>query len=376
MSTESVIPYDLVATKMNYWYNCIKNNRRTAAEKAKAEVEQEIKIMEENQDVLVYFSLLEFRHQLMLEELYPNAGAKIVKQYEKLKETRGNQDLNGMLEYYYHFFMGMYYFRQKELVFSLNCYRKAELEIESIEGEEAERAEFYFKMAEVYYHMKQTYFSMNYAKRAYAIYRNQPTYGNRRVHCQLVITGNWLDNMQTAKALKHANQALEDAEKFGESYLIRKALFNIGLCYTHLEELDKASKFYLKALNVTEPKNSNFEAKTLCVLAFVKAKTNDLTSSRVFYEKSLEIAKKNNIRDIFETLKIIKGIYLKYDLEIVRDAFEFFEEKKMYPDMEWYGISIGDSLSQREEILAANEFYRKAIEARKQIQRGEILDEN
>ncbi|MEC0483522.1 hypothetical protein [Bacillus glycinifermentans] len=154
MSAESVIPYDLVATKMNYWYNCIKNNRNTAAEEAKAEVEQEIKMMEENQDVLVYFSLLEFRHQLMLEELYPNTGAKIEKQYKKLKETRGTRDLNGMLEYYYYFFMGMYYFRQKELVFSLNCYRKAELEIEAIEGDSTEKAEFYFKMAEVYYHMK------------------------------------------------------------------------------------------------------------------------------------------------------------------------------------------------------------------------------
>ncbi|MGU9546316.1 response regulator aspartate phosphatase, partial [Bacillus cereus] len=82
-STESVIPYDLVATKMNYWYNCIKNNRSAAAEKAKAEVEQEIKVMEENQDALVYFSLLEFRHQLMLEELYPGSEIKIDKHYKK-----------------------------------------------------------------------------------------------------------------------------------------------------------------------------------------------------------------------------------------------------------------------------------------------------
>ncbi|UBF35088.1 hypothetical protein K9N56_11530 [Bacillus sp. PM8313] len=55
----------------------MKNNRRAAAEKAKEEVEQEIAMMEENQDALVYFSLLEFRHQLMLGELYPTADTTI-----------------------------------------------------------------------------------------------------------------------------------------------------------------------------------------------------------------------------------------------------------------------------------------------------------
>ncbi len=93
-----------------------------------------------------------------------------------------------MLEYYYYFFMGMFYFRQKELAFSLNHYRQAERYLDSIESEdiEVEKAEFYFKLSEVYYHMKQTYFSMNYAMRAYDIFKKQPvidgnpTYGVQR----------------------------------------------------------------------------------------------------------------------------------------------------------------------------------------------------
>ncbi len=223
--------------------------------------------------------------------------------------------------------MGMYYFRQKELVFSLNCYRKAELEIEAIEGDSTEKAEFYFKMAEVYYHMKQTYFSMNYAKRAYAIYKQEPAYGNRRVHCQFVIAGNWLDNMHMEEAMKHFKQALEDAEKFGENYLIRKALFNIGVCYTNLEEFDKSSEFYLKSLDILEPKNDEFTARALYLLAYTKARQNDLRSSKKFYEKSLKLAQQNNIAETLATLKIVKGIYLDSDLDLVREAFEFFEEK-------------------------------------------------
>ncbi|MFC9414094.1 tetratricopeptide repeat protein, partial [Bacillus velezensis] len=107
--------------------------------------------MEENQDVLLYFSLLEFRHKLMLAYMYPNAIKDIEKNYGELKEYEGHGNLTGMLEYYYYFFMGMFYFRQKELTFSLNYYRQAERYLDSIESGdiEVEKAEFYFKLSEV-----------------------------------------------------------------------------------------------------------------------------------------------------------------------------------------------------------------------------------
>lgn len=75
-----------------------------------------------------------------------------------------------------------------------------------------------------------------------------------------------------------------------------------------------------------------------------------------------------------ETLKIVKGIYLDRDLDLVRKLLSF-SKKKLYPDMEWYGICIGDALTEQGEIRGANEFYRKAIEARKNS-KGDFLNEN
>ncbi|MCY8152851.1 tetratricopeptide repeat protein, partial [Bacillus paralicheniformis] len=97
MVYKSVIPYDLVATKMNYWYVALKNDWVDEAEKMKSEVKQEIAIMEENQDVLIYFSLLEFRHKLMLDYICPEAAKDIQVHYEELREkTKGGRNLNGM----------------------------------------------------------------------------------------------------------------------------------------------------------------------------------------------------------------------------------------------------------------------------------------
>ncbi|MEH6872651.1 tetratricopeptide repeat protein, partial [Bacillus safensis] len=51
----SKIPYDLVSTRLNFWYTAIKNNLINEAKEIKSEVEQLIMNMEENQDVLLYY---------------------------------------------------------------------------------------------------------------------------------------------------------------------------------------------------------------------------------------------------------------------------------------------------------------------------------
>ncbi|MCY9195796.1 hypothetical protein MOE86_03510 [Bacillus atrophaeus] len=67
MDNERVIPYDLVATKMNHWYLALKNNWVAKAEQMRDEVKEEIELMEEKQDAVVCYQLLKFRHELMLD---------------------------------------------------------------------------------------------------------------------------------------------------------------------------------------------------------------------------------------------------------------------------------------------------------------------
>ncbi|MFN2747238.1 MULTISPECIES: response regulator aspartate phosphatase [unclassified Bacillus (in: firmicutes)] len=375
MSNESVIPYDLVATKMNQWYTALKNNWSAIAERVKEEVKQELERMEENQDALVYYSLLVFRHELMLDYLYPDTDRDIEKHYKELKENVGSKNLNGMLEYYYHYFMGMYYFRQKELSYSLNFYRLAEKALDSIEGVEIEKADFYFKMAEIHYHMKQTYLSMNYASRAYKIFRRYPTYGVQRVHCQFVIAGNWLDNMRSEEALKNAFQALKESKELNVDYLIGSSHFNVGICYNQLEELGEAEKHFQQALEFYRRGKHSYEPKALFNLSLVKARQNDLVAASQLYKEGNELAKQYENNEIIEKFKMVKGLYLSNDLDMVKETFQFFEKTKMYPDMEWYSILVAELLSSREKYEEAGEYYRKAIAARRQIQRGELLNE-
>ncbi|OLQ57817.1 aspartate phosphatase [Bacillus licheniformis] len=385
MSVSDLIPYHYVTTDINHWYVVIKQGRVEKAKEMKRKVEKEFDMMEKNEKVAVYLQLLKLRHEIMLSYLEPDSVKNIDGVYSDLKKTRENmapESLTNTIEFYYHFFTGMYHFRTRDLVIALTYYREAEKYLDLLDkNANTDKAEFYFKVSEVYYYMKETHFSMNYAQRAYSIFKEQKdaqgnlTYGKEMVQCQFVIFGNWLDKMCYEDALETAEKALNDAKKIGEQHLIGSAHFNVGLCYNNLEELDNAEKHFQIAYEIHKDRKHIYESKAIFNLAYVKAKKNDLKIALELYQEGQKVAARHNNQEVTEKLKLVKSLYLSFDLQTLREVFKFFEEKNLYGDMEEYAVAVADFLTNKEDRHDAVDFYQMAIEARKQIQRGKHLNE-
>ncbi|MCY8464935.1 hypothetical protein P8857_05150 [Bacillus atrophaeus] len=88
---DQVLPKSQVGVKINEWYKMIRQFSVPDAEILKAEVEQEIEEMEEDQDLLVYYSLMCFRHQLMLDSLEPEVRYRDRPTIEELLEKIKNR---------------------------------------------------------------------------------------------------------------------------------------------------------------------------------------------------------------------------------------------------------------------------------------------
>lgn len=282
------IPSSRVGVKINEWYKMIRQFSVPDAEVLKAEVEQDIQQMEEDQDLLIYYSLMCFRHQLMLDYLEPGQTYGNRPTVTELLETieTPQKKLTGLLKYYSLFFRGMYEFDQKEYVEAIGYYREAEKELPFV-SDEIEKAEFHFKVAEAYYHMKQTHVSMHHILQALDIYQNHPLYSIRTIQSLFVIAGNYDDFKQYGRALPHLEAALELAMDIQNDRFIAISLLNIANSYDRSGDDQMAIEHFQKAAKVSRETVPDLLPNVLFGLSWTLCKTGQTQKAFQFIEEGL-----------------------------------------------------------------------------------------
>ncbi|BAM50171.1 response regulator aspartate phosphatase [Bacillus subtilis BEST7613] len=374
---KQTIPSSYVGLKINEWYTHIRQFHVAEAERVKLEVEREIEDMEEDQDLLLYYSLMEFRHRVMLDYIKPfGEDTSQLEFSELLEDIEGNQyKLTGLLEYYFNFFRGMYEFKQKMFVSAMMYYKRAEKNL-ALVSDDIEKAEFAFKMAEIFYNLKQTYVSMSYAVQALETYQMYETYTVRRIQCEFVIAGNYDDMQYPERALLHLELALDLAKKEGNPRLISSALYNLGNCYEKMGELQKAAEYFGKSVSICKSEKFDNLPHSIYSLTQVLYKQKNDAEAQKKYREGLEIARQYSDELFVELFQFLHALYGKnIDTESVSHTFQFLEEHMLYPYIEELAHDAAQFYIENGQPEKALSFYEKMVHAQKQIQRGDCLYE-
>lgn len=374
---KQTIPSSYVGLKINEWYTHIRQFHVAEAERVKLEVEREIEDMEEDQDLLLYYSLMEFRHRVMLDYIKPfGEDTSQLEFSELLEDIEGNQyKLTGLLEYYFNFFRGMYEFKQKMFVSAMMYYKRAEKNL-ALVSDDIEKAEFAFKMAEIFYNLKQTYVSMSYAVQALETYQMYETYTVRRIQCEFVIAGNYDDMQYPERALPHLELALDLAKKEGNPRLISSALYNLGNCYKKMGELQKAAEYFEKSVSICKSEKFDNLPHSIYSLTQVLYKQKNDAEAQKKYREGLEIARQYSDELFVELFQFLHALYGKnIDTESVSHTFQFLEEHMLYPYIEELAHDAAQFYIENGQPEKALSFYEKMVHAQKQIQRGDCLYE-
>lgn len=374
---KQTIPSSYVGLKINEWYTHIRQFHVAEAERVKLGVEREIEDMEEDQDLLLYYSLMEFRHRVMLDYIKPfGEDTSQLEFSELLEDIEGNQyKLTGLLEYYFNFFRGMYEFKQKMFVSAMMYYKRAEKNL-ALVSDDIEKAEFAFKMAEIFYNLKQTYVSMSYAVQALETYQMYETYTVRRIQCEFVIAGNYDDMQYPERALPHLELALDLAKKEGNPRLISSALYNLGNCYEKMGELQKAAEYFGKSVSICKSEKFDNLPHSIYSLTQVLYKQKNDAEAQKKYREGLEIARQYSDELFVELFQFLHALYGKnIDTESVSHTFQFLEEHMLYPYIEELAHDAAQFYIENGQPEKALSFYEKMVHAQKQIQRGDCLYE-
>ncbi|MED4648452.1 tetratricopeptide repeat protein [Bacillus inaquosorum] len=373
------IPSSRVGVKINEWYKMIRQFSVPDAEVLKAEVEQDIQQMEEDQDLLIYYSLMCFRHQLMLDYLEPGQTYGNRPTVTELLETieTPQKKLTGLLKYYSLFFRGMYEFDQKEYVEAIRFYREAEKELPFV-SDEIEKAEFHFKVAEAYYHMKQTHVSMHHILQALDIYQNHPLYSIRTIQSLFVIAGNYDDFKQYGKALPHLEKALELAMDIQNDRFIAISLLNIANSYDRSGDDQMAVEHFQKAAKVSKETVPDLLPNVLFGLSWTLCKAGQTQKAFQFIEEGLEHMRTypnaGSHKFYKELYLFLQAVYKEsVDETTILKMLAYFEKKNLHAYIEACARSAAAVFESRCHFEHAAAFYRKVLKAQEDIQKGECL---
>ncbi|TFW45534.1 Rap family tetratricopeptide repeat protein [Bacillus sp. 005/A4HT-01/001] len=367
------IPSPVVAVKINEWYKHIKRFNVKEAEVLREEIRKEIDVMEEDEQAVLYFQLMEFRHQLMADYVQPSEEPLEKSDYLKAVEGQGKK-MAGILEYYFNFFQGMYEFKSGEFIKAIVFYKRAEKRLEQV-ADELERAEFYYKLSEVFYHMKQTHMSMYYVGLAYDAYRSNSNFVVREINCLTVVAGNYIDLEHREKALSQLLTVLEKAKTLKNQHMIFRALHNIGSCYEGLGDNIRAMAHFHQAIEI----GSSIGEKVLLTyyrMAMIHLKNKEFIEGQNFYRKSFEQAEIHNDELYFILLEFMKKLFFdSANLSDILNVLEKLNNIKRYRYMEDLALEGAQFYTKSGRMDESVKLYEKVIYARKQIQRGDCLYE-
>jgi len=367
------IPSSSVGMKINVWYNEIQKLNVIEAERLKAEIEQDLDRMEEDQDTLLYYQMMDLRHQLMLDYLFPNEERMSLADYLREIEGQGRK-FSGLLEYYRSFFTGMYYFSEGKYIEAIKSYRSAEKKLTKV-SDKIEKAEFYFKMAEVFYHMKQTHMSMYYISLANEIYQKEPTYKVRQIQCHFVISGNYDDLLAHDRALPHLHKALALSQEIDNWAMITKSLLNMGSCYHRIGSF-QAVPFYLEAIEAAKKAKAKEITSAYYVLALIHFTESQRAEAQEWFEKARESARKFDDDLYFDLLNVLEALFIKQaNRSEVLEALEPLKDSRGYPYLEELALVAAEFYTKSGRLDDSVIFFKQMVEAQKQIKRGDFLYE-
>ncbi|MCC9024336.1 tetratricopeptide repeat protein [Bacillus nakamurai] len=376
----SVLSSSAVGEKINEWYMYIRRFSIPDAEYLRREIKEELERIEDDQDLHLYYSLMEFRHNLMLEYLEPLESQRIEEQ-PRLSDLLADIDkkqvrLTGRLDYYFNFFRGMYELECREYLTAIQFFKKAESKLVFVK-DRIEKAEFYFKMSESYYYMKQTYFSMDYARQAYEIYNEHTTYNIRLLQCHSLFATNFLDLKQYDEAIQHFKKAYAMAEAEQQPQLMGRTLYNIGLCFNSQVNYESAIDYIKRAIAVFEDgKIIPSLPQAYFLITQIHYKLGNMDLARQYHNKGVSYAKEAEDSLYIMEYEFLESLYVNEpDEEAISKCFDFLKAKMMYADLEDFALDVAKYYHERENFEKASAYFLKVEETRQQIQGGVKLYE-
>ncbi|MCY8015099.1 aspartate phosphatase, partial [Bacillus haynesii] len=356
------VAFENVGKMINDWYGFIRQHNIEQATKMKKEIQDTLPNMKENQNVLLYFNLIDSRFKLMVQD-YTESGNLL----NHIKSNGLESCTDDMIQYYFYFFSGLYEFYKKRFTKAINLYRIAESRLHKI-PDEIEKAEFNYQVAIAYYEIRQNFFSLSHAEKAYDSFKAHEDYTNRVIKSKMLFAMNKVDLQQWDEAKNLYKDAIIMASKVQDRDTEALGHYNLGLCLERQQLLQEAKDCFKNALTLIDPqKFIHLAIRSIYMLSRVFYKTGSIEGARDWWNKALSLAEKVD-EDVYKAkLNIIFFIYDKSDSASLDLNMNVLKEKNLWSDVADLSINAALYFKKQENTDLSSKYFEEACKAKDEI---------
>ncbi|WP_202077699.1 hypothetical protein [Caldalkalibacillus salinus] len=360
----TTITSEEIAFLLNDWYKQIRSHNVSKAELIRENIHERRDHIRMDQDSHHFYTLLEFRHHLMTDRF---------SEYESLLATveRHRRDLNDTLQYYFHFFKGLYFWRIGQFTESLEQYRAAEKHINHV-PDHIEEGEFHYRVAAVNYDIGKNVVSIEHTRKAQYIFNNYIGHGVKYADCENLLGVNCIAVKQYEDAEQHLITALDIAQKNNDEDLVTHVKYNLGYLYSE----QSLSEVAIRHLNDIYNKQAD-RYKTCFLLAREYFRVNKNNKAYQMVADGLESCRALNNEEYLHHLNILEAYYSNRELHelepIMRKGIDYFNKEDLWAFAQEYSEKLAQKFYQNRDYEQASHYFNISLEAKRKITEKEAL---
>lgn len=355
---------ELVTKLLNDWYQAMLQQQVPKATNLKQEIEDKLSIIKEDENLLLYYSLLNFRYKVLTD------GLSITK--DSFNEINSfDVPADSFLSYYYHFFKAIHATLTTNYNEASEHYEKAEKLLNAI-SDDLERAEFYYRFCIFLYHFYQPIESIQYATKSKEIFVNNEGYEVRVGLCENMLGASCVYLKQFAQAEEKYNSAIDTFRKFDEKELVLSVRNNLGWLYAS----QNLSTLAIRHLSeVTEKKPSHFKA--LFLQAREHHKLGEINIAEELITKGLSICIELNNEEYIYHFKILKAVNNNVSADelekIILEGIIYFDKETLYNYTQEYSEKLAIKFYEVENHAKASKYFHMGLQAKeKTFEKGAL----
>ncbi|MCD4643616.1 histidine kinase [Bacillus mycoides] len=351
---------------LNEWYFKIRARDLDNAICLKDKIDLIINEFKENQNLMLHYYLLDFRHNYLLNNLGVSTDS-----FDIIDTFVIPQD--NFLAYYYHFFKAIYYNAIGNYQSSRQFYDKAETLLKYV-CNELEVAEFHYMLGYTLYDTYKGFLALQELSKAKEIFAKYAGCETNLAFCNNLLGLTYADLDEFELANEYYTLALNTFKNIKEETFILMVKQNIALMHAKQERPDLAIQFLSE---VNKKMLNNYKALFVEAREYVKLFEKEVACERI--ERGINICKHLGIEEYLHHFRILQALndnVVASKLEIITlEGIEYFEKQKISEYTKEYQEQLAHKYYVEMNYLKSCEYFELSRKTNNTFKKGDLNEE-